>query len=86
MKATQESPLREQYGKNEGGVLTHALEQQRVVPTDAFLWAAGGSILGALLLALTGRKHASLFVGQWAPTLLLVALYHKLVKSVGSAE
>jgi hypothetical protein len=31
-----------------------------------------------------GNKDASLFVGQWAPTLLILGLYNKLVKQLGS--
>jgi len=30
------------------------------------------------------RKHDALFVGQWAPTLLVLALCNKLVKVAGS--
>jgi hypothetical protein len=29
-------------------------------------------------------RHASVFVGQWAPTLLILGLYNKLVKQLGS--
>jgi hypothetical protein len=31
-----------------------------------------------------GNRHASVFVGQWAPTLLVLGLYNKLVKQLGS--
>jgi hypothetical protein len=31
-----------------------------------------------------GEKHKSLFVGQWAPTFLILGLYNKLVKVEGS--
>ena len=31
-----------------------------------------------------GSKHASVFVGQWAPTFLILGLYNKLVKQLGS--
>jgi hypothetical protein len=30
------------------------------------------------------RKHDALFVGQWAPTFLILGLYNKLVKVAGS--
>jgi hypothetical protein len=36
------------------------------------------------MLKLLGREHVSLFVGQWAPTLLILGLYNKLVKQLGS--
>jgi hypothetical protein len=30
------------------------------------------------------RDHEALFVGQWAPTILILGLYNKLVKQHGS--
>ena len=46
--------------------------------------AAGGSIAASLTLKLMGRHHDALFVGQWAPTFLILGLYNKLVKLAGS--
>lgn len=54
------------------------------IPSDMYLWAAVGSIGLSLGLQLARRKHASVFVGQWAPTFLLFGLYNKLVKVAGS--
>jgi hypothetical protein len=31
-----------------------------------------------------GRDKDAVFVGQWAPTLLILGLYNKLVKQLGS--
>lgn len=31
-----------------------------------------------------GKHHASVFAGQWAPTSLLLGVYNKLVKQLGS--
>jgi hypothetical protein len=31
-----------------------------------------------------GQRHNALFVGQWAPTFLILGLYNKLVKVAGS--
>ncbi len=42
--------------------------------------AAGASILGSLMFQLAGKKDNALFVGQWAPTILLIALWGQLVK------
>src|SRR5690349_15118377 len=62
------------------GTVARTIEQQTArLPSDLFLWAAGGSILGSLCLQMAGRQHASLFVGQWAPTFLILGLYNKLV-------
>ena len=57
---------------------------QRLTPSDLFLWAAFGSIAASLAFNVTGKRHAALFVGQWAPTFLLLGIYNKLVKLHGS--
>ena len=67
------------------GMVARTIEQQTAkLPSDLFLWAAGGSIIGSLFLRFAGRKEESLFVGQWAPTFLILGLYNKLVKVAGS--
>lgn len=50
------------------------------VPTQAYLGAALGSIALSALLRLTGAKDAAVFVGQWPPTFLLLALAAKLLR------
>lgn len=71
---------------SEGAVARMIEEQTAKLPSDTFLWAAGASIVGSLLLKAAGRDHASLFVGQWAPTFLILGLYNKLVKVAGSDQ
>ena len=67
------------------GVLARAIEDQTArLPSDTFLWLACGSIAASLALKATGKDNASLFVGQWAPTFLILGLYNKLVKVAGS--
>ena len=67
------------------GQVARTIEQQTAkLPSDLFLWAAGASIVGSLLLHFSGKEHQSLFVGQWAPTFLILGLYNKLVKVAGS--
>lgn len=67
------------------GIVARTIEQQTAkLPSDAFLWAAGGSIVGSLALKMAGRSQDALFVGQWAPTFLILGLYNKLVKLEGS--
>jgi hypothetical protein len=67
------------------GTVARSIEQQTAkVPSDTFLWAAGASIAASATLQLMGNRHASIFVGQWAPTLLILGLYNKLVKQLGS--
>ena len=67
------------------GRVARAIEQQTAkLPSDTFLWLAGGSIAASLTLRMMGHKHDALFVGQWAPTFLILGLYNKLVKVAGS--
>lgn len=68
----------------EGPVAKTIEEQTARLPSDTFLWAAVGSMFISASLHLTGNKHASVFVGQWAPTLLILGIYNKLVKQLGS--
>ena len=86
--ATREATTRPTAGPRQEhaeGTVARTIEQQTAkLPSDLFLWAAGGSIVGSLMLQLSGRQHESLFVGQWAPTFLILGLYNKLVKVAGS--
>jgi hypothetical protein len=67
------------------GPVARALEEQTAkLPSDAFLWAVGASIATSLILKILDRHHEALFVGQWAPTILILGLYNKLVKQHGS--
>jgi hypothetical protein len=67
------------------GPVARAIEHYTAqAPSDWFLWAAGASILGSLTLQALGRKDDAQFVGQWAPTLLILGLYNKVVKVAGS--
>ena len=68
----------------EGKVASTIERRTAKLPSDLFLWAAGGSILTSLILKSSGRNHDALFVGQWAPTFLLLGVYNKLVKLHGS--
>ena len=67
------------------GTLARSIEQQTAkLPSDVFLWAALGSIGVSLTLELMGQEKKATFVGQWAPTLLILGLYNKMVKLHGS--
>src|SRR5829696_6273453 len=67
------------------GSIARTIEQQTAkLPSDVFLWAALGSIGTSAMLRLMGRKHASLFVGDWVAPLLLFGVYNKIVKTQGS--
>ena len=67
------------------GPIARTIEQQTAkLPSDTFLWAAMGSIAGSLVLMLMGRDDKAHFIGQWAPTFLILGLYNKMVKLHGS--
>ncbi len=77
------SIVRKEPSRTEGK-MTKAIESQTArLPSDTFLWAAGASIAGSLLLKMLHREGDSNFVGQWVPTLLILGLYNKLVKQLG---
>jgi hypothetical protein len=80
----QRSDAREAQQHSEGPVARTIEHYTAQLPSDAFLWAAGASILGSLTLMATGNRHGALFVGQWAPTFLLLGIYNKIVKVAGS--
>ena len=70
----------------EGSVAKSIEQQTAKLPSDLFLWAAIGSIATSATLHLAGNKSGSVFVGQWAPTFLILGLYNKLVKQFGSDQ
>ena len=43
-----------------------------------------GAIGTSLVLQFAGKEDKANFVGQWAPTLLILGLYNKMVKLMGS--
>ena len=80
--ATAASENRQQH--TEGEVAKSIETQTAKLPSDIFLWAAIGAMTASASLYLLGNKHTSVFVGQWAPTFLILGVYTKLVKQLGS--
>ncbi len=76
--------LQAQVEHTEGPVARAIEEQTAKLPSDIFLWLAGASIAASVTLKILDRHHDALFVGQWAPTFLILGLYNKLVKVAGS--
>jgi len=63
----------------ESGALTRGLERvTSALPTDTWLALAGASVIGSLALQAFGKHKAATFIGQCAPTFLLLGLYTKL--------
>jgi hypothetical protein len=79
------STLTRRRGDHTEGVVARTIEEQTAkLPSDTFLWASLGAIATSLVLQTLGKKEESLFVGQWAPTFLVLGLYNKIVKELGS--
>lgn len=73
--------VREEHSE---GRLTLMLEQQTAkIPSSFFLAAAMGSMVISLATELAGKHRVARFLGLWSPTLLLLGVYNKLVKSLG---
>jgi hypothetical protein len=86
-RAIAYSPLMTNPIEHSEGPVARAIEEQTAkLPSDTFLWAAGASIATSLILKMLDRHHEALFVGQWAPTILILGLYNKLVKQHGSDQ
>jgi hypothetical protein len=67
------------------GPVARTIEQQTAkVPSDTFLWAALGSIGASFIFMALGDEKKANFIGHWAPTLLILGLYNKMVKLHGS--
>jgi len=69
---------------SEGQVARTIEEQTAKLPSDTFLWAALGAMAVSAALQVAGNQKTSLFIGQWAPSFLLLGLYNKIVKVAGS--
>lgn len=86
MASLQSAPTStsEAWAHSEGKVARTIEEQTAKLPSDTFLWAAVATMGVALALQVSGKKPASLFIGQWAAPFLLFGVYNKLVKVAGS--
>ena len=63
---------------------TKVIESATVaVPSEAYLSLVLGAMATSLLLMRTGRRNVANFIGQWAPTILIMGLYKKAVEEHG---
>jgi hypothetical protein len=69
--------------KKEGPVATAIEEYTSRIPSDMFLWAAFGSMAISATFKILRKDEEALFVGQWAPSFMLLGIYNKLVKQLG---
>lgn len=79
-----ESQMSQSQQHSEGPIARTIEQQTAKLPSDTFLWAAVGSMGASAIFQLLGKKHASLFVGDWVAPLLLFGVYNKIVKTQGS--
>ena len=87
MSATMSQPIlsTDKTESHSEGTVARTIEQQTAkLPSDIYLWAAGGAIATSAILQLTGKPKASLFIGQWVAPFLLLGVYNKIVKVAGS--
>lgn len=65
--------------------LTRLLEQQTAkISSDVFLAAAFAAMAAAVFFEVSGRRRAGRFVGMWPGPLLVMGVYNKLVKVLGT--
>jgi hypothetical protein len=89
MESRIQTPIEDFVGEGqpqEGPVAKRLESATSRLPSDIWLWASVGSMVVSLGLQLSGNKKTkavSNFVGQWAPTLLILGLYNKIVKVAG---
>lgn len=67
----------------EGPVAAAIEDYTARIPSDIFLWAALGSMVVSATFKILDREKDALFVGQWAPSFLMLGLYNKFVKMQG---
>lgn len=84
MSAVVETVKKAIKGSEPEDVVTSTLEGATTkIPSSAFLGLALCAMGASLAFQVTGRKSWGNFIGQWAPTLLIMGLYNKVVKQHG---
>lgn len=85
-----QSGLLSESGKNkslkESNIVKRIEKRAENIPSSYFVSAAAASVAIALGLAFTKKKQWANFVGQWVPTILLLGIYNKMLKSQGSEK
>lgn len=49
------------------------------VPSSYYYFGMLASVAISAYLYFTGRRHTALFVGEWAPTILIAGLFYKIL-------
>lgn len=66
--------------QREGTPVTGFFETMEHVPSQVYFGLAMGSIIGSALAYFSGRRDLALFIGEWAPTFLVLPLFYKLLR------
>jgi hypothetical protein len=65
--------------------VTSAIESQTAkLPSSGYLGAALASMAVSAIFKIAGKDDWALFIGQWAPSFLIMGVYNKVVKQHGS--
>lgn len=67
--------------KNEDIATTNIENVTKKVPSVGFLGLAIGAMAVSASLMLLNKKTWANFIGQWAPTILILGTYNKIVKT-----
>ena len=54
------------------------------VPSSGYLAIAVGAMGESIGLMLMGKRNVANFIGLWVPSILIMGLYNKMVKQLGS--
>ncbi len=71
------------YGQ-EDRVTTKVEEQTSKVPSLLYFGFAVSAMAASAALVLTGRKQLGNFIGQWAPSILVIGVYNKIAKEIAA--
>ncbi|HET9837341.1 MAG TPA: hypothetical protein VFR84_03840 [Candidatus Angelobacter sp.] len=71
-------------GEREDDFTSSIESQTSRIPSSGYLGAAIGSMAASAVLKLMGKDEWAMFVGQWAPSFLILGVYNKMVKQHGS--
>jgi len=71
-------------GEREDNITSSIESQTAKIPSSGYLAAAIGAMAVSAIFKLSGKDDWALFIGQWAPSFLIIGVYNKMVKQHGS--
>jgi hypothetical protein len=72
------------HGEREDQFTSSIESQTAQIPSTGYLGAAIASMAASAVLKIMGKDNWALFIGQWAPSFLIMGVYNKMVKQHGS--